>query len=112
MITSGDGVTVTLNRVLLAEHNNPFKERSLKDVVLLSLKKGTNKLVVKFYNGFQKSSTIGIDNNVEQVIYHKTLKPITMEKGLYYSFSWQLHKPFSPHTTLSMPNVRVELIKK
>ncbi|TDQ09878.1 alpha-L-fucosidase [Pedobacter metabolipauper] len=110
-ITSGDGVTVSLNGIILAEHNNPFKERSLKDVVLLPLKKGINKLVVKYYNGFQKSSVIGIANDVEQVMYHKALKPISVEKGKYYPVSWQLHKPFSPHTTLGLPNLSLELRK-
>ncbi|RZK73320.1 MAG: hypothetical protein EOO92_18705, partial [Pedobacter sp.] len=108
-ITSGDAVTVSLNGKVLAEHNNPFKERSLKDVILLPLKKGTNKLVVKFYNGFQKSSVIGIHTNEEQVMYKKELKPIAVEKGKFYPFSWQLHKPHSPHTTIGLPNAYIEL---
>lgn len=108
-ITSGDAVTVSLNGQILAEHNNPFKEKEMKDVILLPLKKGKNQLIVKFYNGFQKESTISIDNDVKQVIFHKILQPLTMDKGKYYPFSWQLHKPLSPHTTLGLPNVRLEL---
>lgn len=38
-VTSGDAVTVTLNGKVLAEHNNPFKEKSIKDIILLPLKK-------------------------------------------------------------------------
>lgn len=109
-ITSGDAVTVSLNGQILAEHNNPFKEKEMKDLVLLPLKKGKNQLIVKFYNGFQKSSTIGISRDVEQVIYKKQLKPLQVERGKYYPFSWQLHDPYSPHTTLNIPNVRLELV--
>lgn len=108
-ITSGDAVTVSLNGQVLDEHNNPFKEKLMKDVILLPLKKGRNQLIVKFYNGFAKSSTIGIANDVKQVIFHKDLKPLRVEKGKYYPFSWQLHDPLSPHTTLGIPNVRLEL---
>jgi alpha-L-fucosidase len=108
-ITSGDAVTVSLNGQILDEHNNPFKVKMMQDVILLPLKKGKNQLIVKFYNGFEKSSTIGIATDVKQVIYHKTLKPLSVEKGRYYPVSWQLHNPLSLHTTLGLPNVRLEL---
>lgn len=108
-ITSGDAVTVTLNGQILDEHNNPLKEKLMKDVILLPLKKGKNQLVVKFYNGFQKSMTIGIANDVPQVIYHKKLNSLRVEKGRYYPVSWKLHNPRSAHTTLGLPNVRLEL---
>lgn len=108
-ITSGDGVTIALNGTVIAEHNNPFKEKMLKDVILLQLKKGRNQLVVKFYNGFQKSMAIGIDNKVAQVIYAKKLKPLQFKAGKYYPFSWQLHKPYSPHTTLGLFNASIHL---
>jgi alpha-L-fucosidase len=78
-------------------------------VILLPLKKGINKLVVKYYNGFQKSTVLGIDNNVEQVYFKKTLKPLDVQKNSYYPFSWQLHKPYSPHTTMGLFNAWMEL---
>ncbi|WP_285060336.1 alpha-L-fucosidase [Pedobacter ginsengisoli] len=108
-ITSGDAVTVSLNGQILDEHNNPFKVKMMEDVILLPLKQGKNQLIVKFYNGFQKCSTIGIATDVKQVIYHKTLKPLSVQKGRYYPVSWKLHDPLSPHTTLGLPNVRLEL---
>jgi alpha-L-fucosidase len=110
-ITSGDAVTVSLNGIVLAEHNNPFKEKSLKDVILLPLKKGVNKLVVKYYNGFQKSTVLGIDNNVKQVYFKKVLKSFDVQKGKYYPVSWQLHKPYSPHTTMGLYNAWIEIDK-
>jgi len=107
-ITSGDAVTVSLNGQILDEHNNPFKLKTMNDVILLPLKKGKNQLIVKFYNGFEKTTSIGIDTKVKQEIYHKELKPLSVEKGKYYPVSWQLHNPLSPHTTLGLPNVRLE----
>ncbi len=111
-LTSGDAVTVSLNGQILAEHNNPFKVKEMKDLILLHLKKGKNQLIVKYYNGFKKSSNISIDTNVKQVWYKKELKPLVMEKNKYYPVSWKLHDPFSPHTTLGLPNLSLVLTEK
>ncbi|MGY4383112.1 alpha-L-fucosidase [Pedobacter sp. UYP24] len=111
-VTSGDAVTVSLNGQVLAEHNNPFKVKEMKDIILLHLKKGKNQLIVKYYNGFKKSSNISIDTKVKQIWYKKELKTLTMEKGRYYPISWKLHDPFSPHTTLGLPNLILVLTEK
>lgn len=111
-ITSGDAVTISLNGRVLDEHNNPFKKGLMKDVILLPLKKGTNQLMVKFYNGFQKSSTIGISTTIPQVIYSKNLDPMLLKKGEYSPISWKLHNPHSVHTTLGLPNVSIVLPTK
>jgi alpha-L-fucosidase len=111
-ITSTDGVIVTLNGEILAKHNNPFKEAKLNDLILLPLKKGKNQLLVKFYNGYKKDITFGISNNLKQQIYYKDLPELSLEKGKYYPFSWQLHRPLSPHTTLGLSNVALKLHRK
>ncbi|EDM37218.1 alpha-L-fucosidase precursor, putative [Pedobacter sp. BAL39] len=111
-ITSGDAVTIALNGTMILEHNNPFKVKQLQDQVLLQLKKGKNQLLVKYYNGYQKSTVLGIDTTVKQEIFYKDLKPVSMDAGKYYPFSWQLHEPLSPHTTLGLSNVSIELKKK
>lgn len=108
-ITSTDGVIVTLNGAVLAKHNNPFKEAKLNDVILLPLKKGKNQLLVKFFNGYKKDITVGIRNNLKQQVYYKVLPELNMEKGRYHPFSWQLHRPLSPHTTLGLSNVALKL---
>lgn len=108
-ITSTDGVIVTLNGAVLAKHNNPFKEAKLNDVILLPLKKGKNQLLVKFFNGYKKDITVGIRNNLKQQVYYKVLPELNMEKGIYHPFSWQLHRPLSPHTTLGLSNVALKL---
>ncbi|ATP58064.1 hypothetical protein CPT03_17115 [Pedobacter ginsengisoli] len=108
-ITSGDGVTVTLNGKVLAEHNNPFKEKQLKDVILLPLKKGINQLIVKYYNGFKKVNVMSIDTNSDQTVYSQKLGPLNVEKGRYYPFSWQLHNPLSPHTTMGLFNAHINI---
>lgn len=103
--TSTDGLMVVLNGEVLAKHNNPFKENQLNDLILLPLKKGKNQLLLKLYNGYQKKIDLGIDTRQPQELYYKDLPAIPFEKGKYYPFSWQLHKPNSPHSTLGLSNV-------
>ncbi|SHH00970.1 alpha-L-fucosidase [Pedobacter caeni] len=107
-ITSTDGVIVTLNGEILAKHNNPFKEAKLNDVILLPLKMGKNQLLVKYFNGYKKDIIFGISNNLKQQVYYKDLPELNVQKGKYYPFSWQLHRPLSPHTTLGLSNVALK----
>ncbi|MBB2149951.1 alpha-L-fucosidase [Pedobacter gandavensis] len=109
--TSTDGVMVVLNGEVLAKHNNPFKENQLNDLILLSLKKGKNQLLVKLYNGYQKKIDLGIQTGQPQELFYKELPAISFEKGKYYPFSWQLHKPNSPHSTLGLSNVTLVFTK-
>ena len=111
-ITSTDGLVVVLNGEVLAMHNNPFKENQLNDLILLPLKKGKNQLLLKLYNGYQKKIDLGIDTSQPQELYAKSLPVISFEKGKYYPFSWQLHKPNSAHSTLGLSNVSLVLLEK
>ncbi|WP_316840714.1 alpha-L-fucosidase [Pedobacter gandavensis] len=111
-ITSTDGIVVVLNGVELAKHNNPFKENQLNDLILLPLKKGKNQLLLKLYNGYQKKIDLGIDTRQPQELYYKDLPAISLEKGKYYPFSWQLNKPLSPHSTLQLSNVTLQFSRK
>ena len=109
-ITSTDGLVVLLNGETLAIHNNPFKENQLNDLVLLPLKKGKNQLLLKVYNGYQKKIDLGIDTTQPQELFSKELPAISLEKGKYYPFSWKLHQPNSPHSTLGLSNVSLVLL--
>lgn len=111
-VTSTDGIVVVLNGVELAKHNNPFKENQLNDLILLPLKKGKNQLLLKLYNGYQKKIDLGIDTRQPQELYYKDLPAISLEKGKYYPFSWQLNKPLSPHSTLQLSNVTLQFSRK
>ncbi len=104
-LVSGDGVCVALNGKMLLLHNNPLKKDQMKDVVLLSLKKGKNQLLVKFFNNFKKTMPLGIGRQVPQLIYRQTLPEIQLQKDRFYPVSWQLSQPTTPHETLNLPNL-------
>jgi len=106
-ITSSDAVTVFLNGKTLVLHNNPYKKESMKDIVLLDLKKGKNQLLVKVFNCFQKEASMGIGTNVPQIVYVKKLEPVNFRKGEYFPIKWKLGNSVTPHETLHLPNLRL-----
>ena len=109
-ITSGDGVLVLLNGKQLLVHNNPFKAPQMEDIVLLPLKEGSNQLVVKLFNNFQKKILFFLDHQgVEQVLYRKRLDSIYLSADDLYQISWKLDHPRTPHEELRLPNLSLKL---
>ena len=106
-VTSADAVTVWLNGKTLLLRNNPYKAESMKDLVLLDLKKGKNQLLVKVFNCFQKEARMGISIDVPQRIYIKKLEPVNFRKGEYFKVQWKLGNPVTPHETLNLPNLKM-----
>ncbi|WP_165023849.1 alpha-L-fucosidase [Dysgonomonas sp. ZJ279] len=106
-VTSGDGVVVALNGTIAVNHGNLEKVETLKDIVVLDLKKGKNLLFVKFYSNFQKEITFGIDNNVPQRIYTKALPEIQFKANEYFPVNWSVKAPISIHETMNLPNLNL-----
>ena len=106
-ITSGDGVNILLNGQTILVRNNPLKERTMQDIVLLDLKQGKNQLLVKVYNCYQKDVQMGISVDVPQVIYTKRLEVVNFRRGEYFKVQWRLANPVTPHETLNLPNLRL-----
>ena len=106
-ITSGDAVTVLLNGKILLLNNNPFKKEAIQNIVALDLKKGTNQLLVKVFNCFQKELTIAINTDIPQIFYIKKLEPVRFRKGEYFPVYWKLSNPRTPHETLNLPNLKM-----
>ncbi len=110
-ITSGDGVLVMLNGQTLLLRNNPTKAAEQHDIVLLPLKKGANQLLVKTFSNFQKTTPIGIDYSIPQLLYQQDLRPVTLPGGSATTVQWQAHDPASPHRTLVLPNLSLRLLR-
>lgn len=108
-LTSADGVALALNGENLLLHNNDKRAGEKQDVVLLKLKKGTNQLLIKSNNMFQRHVVIEVDRNIPQQLYRKVLTPINISKGKVYSLSWALHQPFTIHETMNMVNLSLDL---
>jgi alpha-L-fucosidase len=110
-ITSGDGMLVALNGKQLLEHNSPDKTPQSKDILMLPLKQGKNQLLVKLFNNFQKNIPIGIDHSVPQVLYQKELPPVRLD-NTFTPVRWSLSDPATPHQTLIVPNLSLQLVNE
>jgi alpha-L-fucosidase len=106
-ISSGDGLQVWLNGENLVLHNNPRGSRMNRELVLLPLKTGRNQLLIRFYNRYGYLMEYGINKDIPQMIYRQKLQPLEL-KGLT-ECELGLQSPESPHRTIRLNNIRIEL---
>ena len=55
------------------KHLNPYRCKYREEKVLVHLKKGTNQLVLRAYNRFEKETTLMLRPSLEQVIYKQSV---------------------------------------
>lgn len=108
-VTSGDGITLALNGENRLMHNNPNRGGSQSDIVLLSLKKGVNQLLVRSNNMFQTKAIFSLETAVPQRIYRKKMSAVAVRKNEVFTMSWSLFHPRSMHETINMPNLSIQL---
>jgi alpha-L-fucosidase len=111
-VTAGDGVVVFLNGTEKLIMLNSDRENTKKYVLLLNLKKGTNQLIVKFFNRFRKNIICSIGLHPTQTLYRRELEPVELSPDKIYPVSWKLHNPDTPHQQLPMANLSLEMIRK
>ncbi len=111
-ITSGDGLVVWQNGKECLLNNNPDKKDSLQHVVLLNLEKGKNQLLIKLFNNFHKQAYFALHTGIEQAVYRKELPAVLLKKAQYFPVSWKLEHPVTPHQTLGLPNLSLQLQKQ
>jgi len=109
-ITSGDGVVVFLNGREQLIRLNPNRGEVATDVLLIHLKEGKNQLLVKFFNNFRKAIDCSVGQHTQQILYKKRLESTKLDAGKLYPVSWKLHDPITPHQTLLLPNLSLEII--
>lgn len=106
-ITSGNAVYILLNGEYITAHFSPQRLKKQKETLLLPLKKGDNQLIIKYYNGFEKSFSYGIMPLNEWTVYTQRLSPVTLDKKEHHSFSIRLANPDSKVSPLRMSNIRI-----
>ena len=107
-ITSGNAVYILLNGEYITAHFSTQRLKTQKETLLLPLKKGDNQLIIKYYNGFEKSFSYGIKPLNEWTVYTQRLSPLTLDKKEFHSFSIRLANPDSKVSPLRMSNVKIK----
>ena len=72
-VAAGNGIELFVNGTSVMKHLNPYRCKYREEKVLVHLKKGTNQLVLRAYNRFEKETTLMIRPSLEQVIYKQSV---------------------------------------
>jgi alpha-L-fucosidase len=72
-VAAGNGIELFVNGTSVMKHLNPYRCKYREEKVLVHLKKGTNQLVLRAYNRFEKETTLMLRPALEQVIYKQSV---------------------------------------
>ena len=106
-VAGGNGVYILLNGEYITAHLSPERLKSQEEIILLPLKKGTNQLVVKFYNGFEYEFTYSITPIYEWLVYEKKLDQQKLKGKEFHKVSLRSADSESHVSPLRLNNVVV-----
>ena len=72
-VAAGNAIEVFVNGVSVMKHNNPYRCKYREEKVLVHLEKGTNQIILRAYNRFEKETTLLLRPSAEQVIYKQNV---------------------------------------
>ena len=72
-VAAGNAIELFVNGVSVMKHLNPYRCTYREEKVLVHLNKGTNVLVLRAYNRFEKETSLLLRPSVEQVIYKQNV---------------------------------------
>ena len=72
-VAAGNAVELFVNGVSVMKHNNPYRCKYREEKVLVHLEKGSNVILLRAYNRFEKETSLLLRPSVEQVIYKQSV---------------------------------------
>ena len=72
-VAAGNGIELFVNGISVMKHLNPYRCKYREEKVLVHLKKGSNQLVLRAYNRFEKETSFMLRPSSEQVIYKQNV---------------------------------------
>ena len=103
-VAAGNGVELFVNGVSVMKHINPYRCKYREEKVLVHLEKGTNVIVLRAYNRFEKETSLLLRPSVEQMIYKQNVTldaPASQVKVRRTGLATQ-------HTDTELHNLRVK----
>ncbi len=108
-VGSGNGVYVLLNGEYITAHFSPERKEWQTETLLLSLNKGMNQLVIKYFNRFEDKLNYSIQPLDSWQIYSLQLQPILMNKNGTHKVSLKLQQPNSKVSPMKLNNVVIKV---
>lgn len=106
-VGAGNGIEIYLNGKSVMKHLNPYRCKFREEKVLLPLQKGSNQIVVRIYNRFEKETGYLLRPSAEQVIYKKFTLP-QVAKGKVHTVVVKQNNLPSIHKDTELSNLKVE----
>ena len=72
-VAAGNAIELFVNGVSVMKHLNPYRCTYREEKVLVHLKKGTNVILLRAYNRFEKETSLLLRPSAEQVIYKQNV---------------------------------------
>ena len=72
-VAAGNAVELFVNGVSVMKHNNPYRCKYREEKVLVHLEKGSNVILLRAYNRFEKETSLLLRLSAEQVIYKQSV---------------------------------------
>ena len=72
-VAAGNAIELFVNGVSVMKHLNPYRCTYREEKVLVHLEKGTNVMVLRAYNRFEKETSLLLRPSAEQVIYKQNV---------------------------------------
>ncbi len=107
-IGSGNALYLLLNGEYITAHFSSERVKYEKQIVILPLKKGMNQLVLKLYNGYEKTLNYSIKPLDRWNIYMQQLDKIPLSRQKKHTFSIRTANPESKVLPLRMNNVKMK----
>ena len=108
-IGSGNAVYMLLNGEYITAHFSPERKDWQTEVVLLSLKKGVNQLVIKYFNRFEDKLNYSIQPLDSWQVYSQDLQPAMLNNNKIHKVSLKLAQPNSKVSPLRLNNVELKV---
>ena len=68
-VAAGNAIELFVNGVSVMKHNNPYRCKYREEKVLVHIEKGSNQIILRAYNRFEKETTLLLRPSDEQIIY-------------------------------------------
>ena len=72
-VAAGNAIELFVNGSSVMKHTNPYRCKYREEKVLVHLNKGTNIIVLRAYNRFEKETTLLLRPSAEQIIYKQSV---------------------------------------
>lgn len=106
-VGAGNGIEVFLNGRSVMKHLNPYRCSFREEKVLLPLQKGSNQIVLRSYNRFEKEAGYLLRPSAEQVIYKQRFVLPQPASGKHHVVTIKQNNLPSMHKDTELSNLRV-----